>query len=214
MLGNGTREGSDVPVAVLTGDAFISISVGQRHACGVTTAGDAYCWGLNWFGNLGVGSAGGDGGLGRSTVPRAVVGTLKFSRIAAGGEHTCALTENAKAYCWGLGHLTGTTGAASYVSAPVAVAGDRTYVAISAGFAHTCALTAAGEIYCWGENFDGKLGSGGFADNETPVRVDSVEHFVGVAAGGSHTCAVSVAQVAWCWGGNPWGGVGRPPSDP
>ena len=214
LLGNGTREGSDVPVPVLSSDAFISISVGQRHACGVTTAGDAYCWGLNWFGNLGVGSAGGDGGLGRSTVPRAVVGALKFTRIAAGGEHTCALAASGKAYCWGLGHLTGTTGAASYVSSPVAVAGDRTYVAISAGFSHTCALTVSGQIDCWGENFDGKLGNGAFAESETPVRVDSAETFVDVAVGGAHTCAVTAGQVAWCWGGNPWGGVGRPPSDP
>jgi alpha-tubulin suppressor-like RCC1 family protein len=214
MLGNGTREGSDVPVPVLSDDSFISISVGQRHACAVTTAGDAYSWGLNWFGNLGVGSAGGDGGLGRSTVPRAVVGGLKFTRIAAGGEHTCALAEDGRAWCWGLGHLTGTSGAASYVSSPVSVAGNRTYVAISAGFAHTCALTGAGQIDCWGENFDGKLGDGSFAHSETPVRVDSPEIFVEVAAGGAHSCAVSAAQIAWCWGGNPWGGVGRPPNDP
>jgi alpha-tubulin suppressor-like RCC1 family protein len=199
---------------VLTSDAFISISVGQQHACGVTTTNDAYCWGLNWYGNLGVGSAGGDGGFSRSTVPLLVIGGLKFSRIAAGGEHTCALAENGKAYCWGLGHLTGTTGAASYVSSPVPVEGNRTYVAISAGFAHTCALTAGGEVDCWGENFDGKLGHGAFADSETPVRVDSAEAFVDVAAGGTQTCAVSTLHIAWCWGGNPWGAVGQPPSDP
>jgi alpha-tubulin suppressor-like RCC1 family protein len=214
VLGNGTRDGSDVPVPVLTSDAFISISVGQQHACGVTTTNDAYCWGLNWYGNLGVGSAGGDGGFSRSTVPLLVIGGLKFSRIAAGGEHTCALAENGKAYCWGLGHLTGTTGAASYVSSPVPVEGNRTYVAISAGFAHTCALTAGGEVDCWGENFDGKLGHGAFADSETPVRVDSAEAFVDVAAGGTQTCAVSTLHIAWCWGGNPWGAVGQPPSDP
>jgi alpha-tubulin suppressor-like RCC1 family protein len=214
VLGNGTREGSDVPVPVLTSDAFISISVGQRHACAVTTAGDAYCWGLNWFGNLGVGSAGGDGGLGRSNVPLPVTGGVKFTRIAAGGEHTCALAEDGRAWCWGLGHLTGTTGAVSYVSSPVSVAGNRAYIAISAGFAHSCALTAGGQIDCWGENFDGKLGNGAFGDSETPVRVDSAETFVAVAAGGAHTCAVSAAQAGWCWGGNAWGGVGRPPSDP
>jgi alpha-tubulin suppressor-like RCC1 family protein len=214
VLGNGTRNGSDVPVPVLTSDSYISISVGQQHACGVTNAGRAYCWGVNWFGALGVGSAGGDGGLGRSTVPLPVIGVLKFSRIAAGGEHTCALDENGKAYCWGLGHLTGTVGAASYVSSPVAVTGGRSYVDISAGFAHTCAVAAGGEIYCWGEGFDGKLGNGLSADSETPVRVDSAETFVDVAAGGTQTCAVSGARVAWCWGGNPWGAVGRPPNDP
>jgi alpha-tubulin suppressor-like RCC1 family protein len=35
------------------GTTFASISAGQRHACGVSTDGKAYCWGSNVFGALG-----------------------------------------------------------------------------------------------------------------------------------------------------------------
>lgn len=214
VLGNGTRDGSTVPVPVLTDQAFISIGVGQQHACGVTTSGDAYCWGINWYGNLGVGSAGGDGGFSRSTTPLLVSGGLKFTQISAGGSHTCALAEGGKAYCWGLGYLTGTVDAASYVSMPVAVDGGTTYQALITGFSHTCALRASGQIDCWGENYAGALGNGTFVASETPVRVHSPEIFTAFAAGGGFTCAVTNNRAAWCWGGSPWGGVGQPPDDP
>src|SRR5215212_2603939 len=34
------------------------LSTGTTHACGVTTDNRAYCWGLNWYGQLGDGSFG------------------------------------------------------------------------------------------------------------------------------------------------------------
>jgi alpha-tubulin suppressor-like RCC1 family protein len=213
VLGNGTREGAAEPVQVASDRSFVSIGVGQLHACAVTTSGEAYCWGSNWFGQLGVGTAGGEGGLFRSTTPVLVNGGIDFAQISAGGEHTCALSRDGRAYCWGLGHLTGTTNAASYVSTPVAIEGNGSYVAISTGFSHTCALTDTGAIDCWGENFGGELGNGTFTPSDPPVRVASREVFAAVSAGGP-TCAVTRADAAWCWGSNPWGGVGQQPSDP
>jgi len=46
------------PVAVLGGVAFVSLTGGQMHTCGVTAAGAAYCWGSNGNGQLGVGPSG------------------------------------------------------------------------------------------------------------------------------------------------------------
>jgi alpha-tubulin suppressor-like RCC1 family protein len=43
-------------VAVLGGHTFQSVSTGNRHTCGVTTAGAAYCWGYNFSGQLGNGT--------------------------------------------------------------------------------------------------------------------------------------------------------------
>ncbi len=213
QLGNGTREVAAEPAKVSATFPFVSISAGDRHACGVSAAGAAYCWGLNWFGNLGVGSAGGNGGFSGSTVPVAVQRGHEFAQIAAGGEHTCALTPDGEAWCWGLGHLTG-TGATSYVDMPVAVETDRRYRAISTGYVHTCALTDAGEIDCWGQNGIGQLGNGAMTDSSRPVRVSSQVRFESVSTGGAHACAVAQGGAAWCWGGNPWGGVGQPVGDP
>lgn len=213
QLGNGTRDVAAEPAKVSATFPFVSISAGDRHACGVSTAGAAYCWGLNWFGNLGVGSAGGSGGFSGSIVPVAVQGGHVFAQIVAGGEHSCALTQNGEAWCWGAGHLTGTD-AAGYVDLPVAVETSRRYRTISTGYVHTCALTAAGEIDCWGENLLGQLGNGALVDSRRPVPVSSQLRFESVSTGGAHTCAVAQGGSAWCWGGNPWGGVGQPVGDP
>jgi len=45
-----------VPVAVTGGLMFSMLSAGDTHACGITTGGVAYCWGLNDMGQLGDGT--------------------------------------------------------------------------------------------------------------------------------------------------------------
>jgi alpha-tubulin suppressor-like RCC1 family protein len=70
-LGNGRSSiYSLTPVRVSGGLTFQAISAGFRHACGLTADGAAYCWGNNFFGQLG------DGGTRNSSVPTRVVGPL------------------------------------------------------------------------------------------------------------------------------------------
>src|SRR5262249_24708780 len=54
QLGNGTTTSSNVPVDVTGLESGVSaISVGLAHACAVTSAGAAKCWGRGFFGELG-----------------------------------------------------------------------------------------------------------------------------------------------------------------
>ena len=94
-LGDGTNTDSNVPVVVLGGLTFQSVSAGSEHSCGVTTAGAAYCWGLNGTGQLG------DGTNAISNVPVAVLGGLTFQLVSAGVAHSCGVTTDGPAYCWG-----------------------------------------------------------------------------------------------------------------
>lgn len=66
MLGDGTTTDRWTPTAVTGGRQFRLVSPGAvgGHTCGTTTRNEAYCWGDNWSGQLGIGTAGG-----RSTVP-------------------------------------------------------------------------------------------------------------------------------------------------
>src|SRR5688572_1748141 len=81
-------------------------------------------------------------------------GELRFKSVTAGLNHTCALTEDGVAYCWG-SNLGGQLGAGN-TQTPVAqftrVATSLRFTSLSAGFRFTCGLADHGAAYCWGEN--------------------------------------------------------------
>jgi alpha-tubulin suppressor-like RCC1 family protein len=97
----GTEDTLDlVPTRVHQTEAltFQSIAAGGTHTCALTSAGEAYCWGLGTYGQLGTGVAGIT-----SSVPVAVTGGLSFTALSVGlsGAHSCGVTAAAVAYCWG-----------------------------------------------------------------------------------------------------------------
>jgi alpha-tubulin suppressor-like RCC1 family protein len=93
-----------VPQPVAGGLSFIQLSAGEAHNCGLTTAGPAYCWGDNAYGQLGDGDA-----STASLTPVAVSGSSIYVTISAGGldvtapgGHSCASIASGALYCWGL----------------------------------------------------------------------------------------------------------------
>ena len=194
---------SDIqPVAVAGGHSFRSLTAGGDHTCGITTGGQAYCWGNNAAGQLGFSVPGG------SATPGSVSGGSSFLALDAGQDHTCGLTLGGAASCWGAngsGQL-GASGSGS--STPVTVQGGLTFTKLSSGGLHTCAVTSSGEAYCWGENSSGQLGNGTTSNSNSPVPVQGGLTFVSVSAGGAHTCGMSTEGSAYCWGENSVGQLG------
>ncbi len=204
-LGDGTTTAaSNVPVAVSGGLTFQSVSAGFGFSCGVTTAGDAYCWGSNAAGE------GGNGTNTKSNVPVAVSGGLTFQSVSTGSDHSCGVTTAGAAYCWGFngsGLLgDGTTTAASNV--PVAVLGGLTFQSVTAGGTHSCGVTTAGVPYCWGGNTNGELGDGTNTNSNVPVGVTGGLTYQSVIAGDHHSCGLTTAGAAYCWGLNVFGSLG------
>jgi alpha-tubulin suppressor-like RCC1 family protein len=108
-MGDGTEEGSTIPIAVSANLTFIQVTAGIVQSCGVTESGAGYCWGDDTFGQLGVlptnllEQCGGQQ-LYCSTTPIAVFGSQRFTEISTGfGSHTCGVTTQGNLYCWGLG---------------------------------------------------------------------------------------------------------------
>jgi alpha-tubulin suppressor-like RCC1 family protein len=110
-MGNGTTDGSTVPLAVAGGLSFASIAAGIIQTCGVTSDGGVYCWGNDSFGQLGVspaslGAACAVQQLPCSLVPLRVPVWRAFRTISTGlGNHVCGVTRKTNVYCWGLGSL-------------------------------------------------------------------------------------------------------------
>jgi len=210
QIGDSTKTFASAPVAVHqpAGVTFTQIASGARHTCALTSAGQAYCWGYNGDGQVGIGAA-----L-QSLVPAAVSqpGGVTFTSVYTEYQHSCGLTSGGQAYCWGL-NGNGQLGDNSTTTrkTPVAVSqGGVTFVSLATGAAHTCGLDSSGQDYCWGFNSNGQLGIGSTTSSLVPAAVSQPVGvtFIQVQAGSVHSCGLDTVGQTWCWGRNIWGQVG------
>jgi alpha-tubulin suppressor-like RCC1 family protein len=138
----------------------------------------------------------------------ATAATLVFRQISAGWSHSCGVTTDNRAYCWGsdsAGQLG--DGLTTNRGRPTLVSGGLRFLEVYAGRAHSCGITTTNRAYCWGGNASGQLGDGTTSDRHQPVAVVNGS-FVQIRAGLKHTCAVNASHVAFCWGDNTWGQLG------
>jgi alpha-tubulin suppressor-like RCC1 family protein len=189
-----------VPLAskfAVTGFDLASVSAGGSHTCGVTSYGQAFCWGQNSFGELGKGSTGDS-----SSVPVPVSAGLTFTSVSAGLNHTCGVTKGGQALCWGRTSRANSAApsSANASNVPVPVFGALTFAAVSAGDRYTCGVVKGRQAFCWGSNHLGQLGIGSTGGTRSaPVPVGG-STFTSVSSGAAHTCGVTKALAAWCWG--------------
>ena len=215
-LGDGTFQPRArlTPTAVAGGLRFRQVSTGggqsnpprgepfAGHSCGVTTTDEAFCWGPNTVGQLGIG---GTTGGGDHASPTRVAGEHRFRQIEAGSAFTCAVTTTNRAFCWGNGRQGQIGDGKTYLRfSPSAVAGLHSFGRVTTGYSHTCGETTLNRAYCWGSNGSGQLGDGTTTQRLTPVLVAGGHFFSQVSAGGTefgaHTCGKTAAAVAYCWG--------------
>jgi hypothetical protein len=148
--------------------------------------------------------------VGRAAVSVSSRTSVRFTRVSAGMEHTCALTETGQVYCWGANRFAQLANAALLSSAqPVAIGIEETVLAVGAGNRHNCA--AGNGVWCWGANNAGQTGDwlGGDKVYTRPVGVLTGVAMIAVSAGSGHSCALSVKGRIYCWGTNGLGQLGR-----
>jgi alpha-tubulin suppressor-like RCC1 family protein len=217
QLGNGTTTSSAVPSPVelpekIKGKAISTLSVGGSTAC-VVVDGEAYCWGNNSIGQLGV------SGISISMIPVAVdtsgvLKNLKISSIEVGETHTCAIATG-KAFCWGYNQSSQLGSAkakkeAVFIPTEVDTDGalkNKTITGIAAGPSHTC-VSATNELFCWGEDYNGQLGGGVYGGiqeikDAKPILFSKsvVKQISRIEAASSSTCVIADSEL-YCWGYN------------
>lgn len=167
-LGNGTTTPDmQTPSAVSGGHTWQTISTGAyAHTCGLTTGGDAYCWGTAGDGRLGNGTWTPD-----VNTPSLVSGGHEFQFVDVGSEQTCALTTANVGYCWG-NDGWGRTGTGGTFNIPTLLQGGHSWASLSSGGSNGCGVRTDGQGMCWGRADTGALGNGTTSpDQSAPVFV-------------------------------------------
>ena len=232
QLGNATNNGTNNPnptpaLVTLPGASgpVTQIAAGHDHSLALTSSGQLYAFGENLFGQLG--SATNNGTSNPNPTPALVTlpgASGPVTQIAAGGNHSLALTSSGQLYAFGenyFGQLGNATNNSTFNPSPTpalvtlpGAGGPVTHIA--AGYAYSLALTSSGQLYAFGENYFGQLGNatnnGTNNPNPTPKPISllgaggPVTH---IAAGYAHSLALTSGGQLYAFGENYFGQLGN-----
>jgi len=216
-----------VPIPVTGAERFVSVTAGEFHTCALTSTGVAYCWGGNYYGQVGTGAIGGE-----IRVPTAVVGGHVFRSISAGRMHTCGIDTSGDTWCWGWdvwGQLGAGVTAPDRCSffftnepcsdTPLKVAGTVRFAEVMGAEKQSCGRALSGAAYCWGaevggtEGTDCQLGQNANCTRTPLVQVGGTI-FQRVGMGGVYRCGQKSDGVLWCWGADYYGSFGNGTASP
>lgn len=185
------------------------VANGAAHTCARHPDGGVSCWGRD-----SVGQAGGASVNNEAAAPTRINGLAGVVDLAAGGNLSCALTDDGALWCWGqLRSPNGSGSSGPRTGAdPLAVvnpaSGQPAVLAMDVGEHHACAVLEGGALSCWGYDQAGQLGRPGESPTMGPEQVAGIDGTVDVAVGNDHTCALHENGRVSCWGGNEYRQLG------
>ncbi|KAK7840960.1 ultraviolet-b receptor uvr8 [Quercus suber] len=193
--GNSSDLFTPQPIKALHGLKIKQIACGDSHCLAVTVDGEVQSWGRNQNGQLGLGTTE------DSLVPQKIQAFqgVSVKMVAAGAEHTAAVTEDGELYGWGWGRY-GNLGLGdrndrlvpekvSAVDVPdwgiADTVTDRSVfyqimlqgvkmVTVACGWRHTISVSASGGLYTYGWSKYGQLGHGDFKDHLIPHKLEAL----------------------------------------
>ncbi|MCC7539967.1 MAG: hypothetical protein IT379_27350 [Deltaproteobacteria bacterium] len=209
QLGVGDTDTRDVPTRVGMGASpWVQVAGGAQHTCAIRRGGFLHCWGRNNLGQLGAGAV--NEVLAAPT--RVEDAEMRWSTVAAGSGHTCAVTTAGDLFCFG-DPTAGETGQPVRMDLyllPLPVAGSACWRSAAGTIHSSCGVQGDGRIACWGQNQMGQLGRGflgapgpgvdGCECIVEPQAIESEATFRSVDGGRFHACAIALDGGLWCWG--------------
>jgi alpha-tubulin suppressor-like RCC1 family protein len=209
QLGDGSLAGRTTPVDVIgLGSGVATIAAGTWHTCALLDSGGVKCWGRNTFGQLG------DGTTTDRLMPVDVFGLESgVTAIAAGEQHTCALTTAGGIKCWGsnFDHQLGDgTVVDRYTPVDVVGLGSGVAAIVVSGSHNFALMNAPGVVMRWGGMLRCDPRVCGPIRPWPPSNLTGLESGVtAIAVGEWHACALTSEGRARCWGSNLLGQLGN-----
>jgi len=179
---------------------------GLYSSCGLTSAGQLYCWGYNNDYQLGDGSK-----LSHAHAVRPL-GDEVVKRFGIGVSFACAVTDDDTTYCWGDNEDGQADRSAKGVDVPYPSvrfeAADSVPVSFAFGETHACALDHEGRAHCWGANDYLQLGRTTAEAWSDIGEVEGDLRFTQLVSGAEHVCGLATDGKVHCWGHNDRGQLG------
>ncbi|KAK1419253.1 hypothetical protein QVD17_28417 [Tagetes erecta] len=207
--GNSTDFFIPQPIKALQGIRIRQIACGDSHCLAVTMEGEVQSWGRNQNGQLGLGTSE------DSLVPQKIEAFqgINVKMVAAGAEHTVAITEDGELYGWGWGRY-GNLGLGDRkdrnIPEKASIISGEKMVLVACGWRHTISVSSSGDLYTFGWSKYGQLGHGDFKDHLIPHKLQALHgHLISQISGGwRHTMALTSEGKLYGWGWNKFGQVG------
>ena len=234
--GCNAYDGRYLPVIVSkatlpSNSSFISISTGDSHTCGILDTNALYCWGNNFYGQLGFGNTT------FSSTPRFVANDVVA--VGTGRWHTCALDTDKSVACWGnndygqlgIGNIND-----QYVPTPINLSSNISVISLEVGPHNSCIITDNFTPYCWGRNNWGQASAQqhhfhwGHDDRINPAELWSGDNHqiipnytgdwnnsaIAMSINNQAVCSIKMDAIlvhghtdVVCWGANFWGQRGN-----
>ena len=205
-------------VSELANETVSMIQCGASHSMALTKTGRVYSWGKNTQGQCGQGT---NEDILRPTVVSKIEGK-NIVQLAAGWEHSLALTAEGRLFSWGCGYKDSRRG----IIPPVLGLGNNDcrlnpelitsiesirIVKVTCGWDHCIALDSKGKTLSWGSGQNGKLGHGTEENISVPCYIPSLENLcvVSIAAGCEHSAAITDDGSIMSWGHGDGGRLGH-----
>jgi alpha-tubulin suppressor-like RCC1 family protein len=221
QLGIGTSSNALYATQISTNTLsnMIGIAASGNHAVALRTDGSVWGWGANASGQVGNGAT-----SAWVTTPTQVLAPSGQSgnlagivAVAAGTNHSLALTSGGNVYAWGsdsAGQLGDADTSLTSQSLPVVVQKSgvalTNVVALAGGAINSFALRNDGSVVSWGDNTVGELGNG-TTSPATPVNPTNLSAAPVTGLSGTMVAVSSQSAYgsnAYTWGDNTYGELG------
>lgn len=187
-----------VPEQVAKLEDIVDIATGAWHTLALKQDGTVWAWGYNWSGQLGIGVWEYENGYTPNNEYNDVLQVQNLSNIvaiAAGNDHSLALTEAGTIFAWGdndHGQIGTTVNRNKYW--PIEIPSIKDIISIAAGEYSTYAIRNDKTYWAWGDNSNGVLGDGTMEKSNIPKEISTIAGWdvEKIEAGRGHALAVKV----------------------
>lgn len=189
----------------------VSTAIGYGdHTLAVKTNGTLWAWGGNGYGQLGIGTRGGD-----QLTPVQVGSATNWAVVSAGYDRSFAIKTNGTLWSWGsnvnaaLGQ--GNSDINAQYNSPTQVGSETNWTKVSSAWPFTFALKSNGTLWVTGQNISYGLGVGStdqFLIYDSFTQVGSDTDWEDISCGYEHTTARKSNGTIYTWGYNLDGELG------